>query len=1232
MNMQTQPAALLRFLTITSALCFAIAPRIAFAQAAPPTPTTPTTETTTTTPTTAMVTAPEVEEPVVLSPFFVDATLEQGSYMASSTLGGTRVATDVEDIASALTIVTAQFLKDTQANDNQGLLIYTPNAEVAGINGNFSGQGGAGNATFTENVLNPQTTTRIRGLAPADNTRGYFLTDIPWDSFDTGRVDIQRGPNSILFGVGSPSGIINADINDAEFTNSNNVTDRYGSYNSFRNSLDINRVLIPNVLSIRLGWLNDEEKYQENYSYNNQTRYFAALRYDPNLLGKQNHTSFRVKFEHGDISSDNPRALPPTDEITPWFTAGKPTINEYTPGWSVGSTNSYNAYPIFNILNGTRFSGTDLQEVLNLYNTGNTTPILVQVPRIGGTTVAGGAGPYGTILDLPVYEPAAVADYASYAVSFVPGGDFYADKALTDPSIFNFFDNLLDGPNEHQGQNWNALNAALSQTFFDNRLGFELVYDTQRYYNFETGYLAGSNYGINIDPNVTLSNGTPNPNLGRPYVSDYVGNESNGSTLSNRNALRLTGTADIRASDFFGRKSFLTYLLGHQDFTGLVEEENDKTQSISWDQYATTPDWEQTIGVALNSPLGDYRNYDNVTYIGPSLLNASSASGLGLSPVSQVLAPPPTETVSYFNTTWNNPSVSPMAPFTYIDPTSATTLTGTQSSNPANYVGWTTTSIQWLNANNPADFPALVTGGTRTRYQDRSQGFVYQGHFLDGDFVPTFGWRKDYVFNNITQAPESTTSTFVSTHYGFNSTDDLTTVGETKAWGGVYHLSKYLTRWLPWNTRLSVFFNDNQNFIAEAPRESLNGTVLPNPTGKTKEYGYELSTLDGKLTLKITKYRTLVANATLDNTNVAGLGGDGFFVWAMPTWFYEFAAYLQQGMQGNTNIITTDWNYGYYDQLGGIAGHTGNTATVENPNDPDVAIQKNIIQAWLNIPIPDAFFTAWGIHPDALVPSKAKASGQLADAFVGTLDPFHASFNPESFTIETAGGLNPVTTVDTLSSGEEFEVAGQPLPNWNIAMNASRTFASRSNIDALTKDFMATVEHWLTTTDAGLLPIGTTLLPPAGAYNAKYFWDNYVYNPYLALLADQGQMAPELPPWTFNLITTYNFNRGPLKGYFIGGGVRMEAGRIEGYHYAPTTGLLDVTNPWVGPADYFYDLWFGYQHKIFNNKIDWRIQVNLHNVGEKTHLIPASYEPDGTYALERIYDGMSWQITNSFDF
>ena len=52
------------------------------------------------------------EEVTVLSPFEVSPEEDRG-YQASSTLAGTRMRTDLKDLASSVSVVTAQFLKDT---------------------------------------------------------------------------------------------------------------------------------------------------------------------------------------------------------------------------------------------------------------------------------------------------------------------------------------------------------------------------------------------------------------------------------------------------------------------------------------------------------------------------------------------------------------------------------------------------------------------------------------------------------------------------------------------------------------------------------------------------------------------------------------------------------------------------------------------------------------------------------------------------------------------------------------------------------------------------------------------------------------------------------------------------------------------------------------------------------------------------------------------------------------
>jgi outer membrane receptor protein involved in Fe transport len=191
---------------------------MAWAQSAPTPPETPSDE-------------PE-EEVVVLSPF--EVTSENEGYMAEDTLGGARTRTRLIDTPSSVSVITPKFLQDTGDTNSEALLRYTTSTEVAGFYGNFSGMtsrgAGVTGAAEGERLANPQALNRARGIGALDNTRNYLLSSIPWDGYNISRVEIARGPNSFLFGVGSPSGISNVMTNNATFNDGGSIEGRYGSY------------------------------------------------------------------------------------------------------------------------------------------------------------------------------------------------------------------------------------------------------------------------------------------------------------------------------------------------------------------------------------------------------------------------------------------------------------------------------------------------------------------------------------------------------------------------------------------------------------------------------------------------------------------------------------------------------------------------------------------------------------------------------------------------------------------------------------------------------------------------------------------------------------------------------------------------------------------------------------------------------------------------------------------
>jgi hypothetical protein len=94
---------------------------------------------------------------------------------------------------------------------------------------------------------------------------------------------------------------------------------------------------------------------------------------------------------------------------------------------------------------------------------------------------------------------------------------------------------------------------------------------------------------------------------------------------------------------------------------------------------------------------------------------------------------------------------------------------------------------------------------------------------------------------------------------------------------------------------------------------ALDGSILPNANGKTLEYGINITTLRDKLTLKVGKFKTSVANATLNGTtqnSIAGLGANSYFMADGSIWGYGWATYLQAAITPNGASTATPAGYG----------------------------------------------------------------------------------------------------------------------------------------------------------------------------------------------------------------------------------------------------------------------------------------------------------------------------------
>lgn len=1208
-------------------------------------------------------TTADEEEVLVLTPFEVTAGTGNEGYTAATTLAGNRLNTELRDIGSAVTVVTKEFLQDIAATDNNSLLQYTVGTEVGGQRGNFAGVGDA--ASLNEDTVRPNDNTRVRGLAAADNTRDFFRSDIPWDSYNVERVDLQRGANSILFGQGSPAGIINTGLKTAQFRNSGTAEVRVGSYGSTRGTLDVNRELIDNQLAVRLSLLAGDEKYRQDPAFSKDRRVYAALRYEPKAL---NHggllTSIKANFEAGKIDSNNPRMLPPVDAISPWFAAAQNTYNQFQAFDHLSNRANHGQFRVK--LASTGSANPAYQPIIGTFGfpAGRNGPTVfmsggnqsMMVTDVIGAFVSGGRGAAGNIDGgIAAMPDNGWVSFNGTAQAAINAGAPYSkaglwkNNLLTNASVFDFYNRLIDGDSKREWQDFNVLNLSLAQTYFHNKLGISLDYSKESYDNGQKALLPGE-VRLQVDPMAIYgdgtpdaglgagepySNGTKNPNVGRAFVStnNAWGNRS---LDTEREAVRATAFAQ---HDFKEKSAgWLGRVLGLHTLTALAGRDKVSSDSRTWQRYGIFDNAYYTLSGRADQRFNGALVPSQVIYLGDSLLGKPLA-GANLPGITGNTAIT-SGAIRYFNSTWNG-TVNPGDPwqngfYQAGDPS----RNSTQSENPANYVGWTTTQLNLVDAEaSAANRDRLTTRAALDKAQTSSQAFVWQGKWLDNSLVSTIGWRKDiaesWAFDmspsDFPVAGDRGAVNLSPSHYKL-PTDGQRAEVQSRSYSLVAHLTdlpflRGVSEKLPVN--VSLYYNRSTNFKPDASRVDIYGEQLPAPAGKTTDRGIRIETKDGRFALRVNRYETSNANANSTQINAASIGNwmqltqnfANVFGYNILPWGNDATAAGQTGsatdiFNGNTGVWQPmRYNFHYFAnrplQPGEILSADG--AWIVSP-----ALEQKIIDNTRTFQraVDPRFWTAWRINTFGnFGPSTAAATYSV----------------PTGFTV----------TEDNVSKGWEIELSAQPTKNWRLLVNASKTDARRTNIgNDNMREFMTLVASALKVQD-GVKSLhhywGTEDVVTAG----KNWFDGegLVAAPgsewRLAQLVE-GTRVPELREWRINAITNYAFDEGRLKGLNVGGGLRYQSSVVLGFPPMgnpndPTTVEYDFAKPYRGPAETNLDLWVGYTRRL-SDKLNWRIQLNVKDAFRTKGLIPITYQPNGTVAAYRIVSGQTFTLTNTFEF
>ncbi|HWA27472.1 MAG TPA: TonB-dependent receptor plug domain-containing protein [Lacunisphaera sp.] len=1182
------------------------------------------------------------EDVIVLDPFTV--TTDHEGYKADDTLAGGRVRTQLRDTPSSLSVVTKKFLTDLNINNQEDLFVYTNNTEIAGLYGNYSGmstrgQGIAGGAEATR-LTNPAGVNRGRGLTAMDGTRNYFPSDIPWDGYNISRVDISRGPNSFLFGTGSPSGISNVSTNEATFRDGGSFDVHIGSYGTTRESLDFNKVLVPGQATIRLDLVNDNRKFEQEPAFNHSQRAYGAIRVDPKFFRTDSaYTKIQASFEHGKVLSNNPRTLPPMDYLSGYLGDPDASKTGYNP-WLYNQDENVGPDPRYSLWAGAGSLANQYQWAndAQLYYDAMTGALL-DGGQAGYTTPTGngyGAEPNTWNVHTVGYYSMARASnyYYRQAHNNQDGGPFagayrgtvrYFDKSLSDPSIFDFYNQLIDGDNKREWQRWNTYNVSIVQSLFHDRLVLQGVVDHQEYLNGNAGIL--SNPWLVLDLNsynlktpTWLPGATTNPNLGRPLVFGNQGNHNINRTERDNYQMTAAYTLDLERD--LGMRGFWGRLLGKQDLTALAGSYDKFEEHRNYKLYGIDPSYKVYNGDKTSAQVLQTDNGFNwLAYVGPSLLG-KSAAGANLSNLATSLSLPSSYSYTVFSKDWTaGSSVNPSDPWTFTGGMNGATMTQTQADNPANYRGYTRVSVPMIADGRPRD--VLATGGTQRRQKITSTALLYQGHFWDDTIIPSFGYRRDKTFQQGSDASrhrDTKTGIYdLNYHIDIDDPTGIEATTTSKSYGVAVHLPKSLKKNLPEGTDVSLYYFHGSNQTPRV-RYAIDGSQLPNESGETDDYSVQFDGFSGRLTARLTYFKTLNSNSSASVGQPLGT----FMVRALPEWTLMLHAYsmahraLPKDADGYYILPSSKWDSWTRESW-------ANWPYTWMDQHPAEAAKANAdMMTKFTELYPQSYWDNYGYHVDV----EAIKRGDWAHVVQGTDFPY---FPPQLGGGDTVHGEYPTIDQNLMSKGFEFEMTFRPVKNWDITFNASKVDATQVGLGAAaTKQLTGMADLFL---GSGVQYAGIW----GGYEGAKNSFLSDIWAPYLTQVALIGGDQPEMRKYKFNLISNYRFTRERFKGLEVGGAWRWEDRAILGYGIHETTiygekaWIADVNQPIYGPTDSHFDAWVGYQHKL-SDKLDWRVQFNVRSLGESTHLVKAAVEPDGNVAQSRIVSGATYDFSMKFSF
>ena len=251
------------------------------------------------------------KEVVELSPFQVSSDKELG-YMANHTLAGSRLRTNLAEVANAISVFTPELIADLNAFSENDLMRYSAAAVPERTDQTAQVQG-----------INTETGVfqyRIRGQL-ASRSRNYFGTALLPDTFNSERFEEARGPNAILFGLGGAGGILNTTTKQARPGRSFATLQATFGHDGLRRVHVDGNLSVNRELALRVNALDHGADGWQAHQFTRNRRLALAATYRPFRA-----VTARLDAEFGRISTSLGRTYAPFDNVSLWKLNGSQLV------------------------------------------------------------------------------------------------------------------------------------------------------------------------------------------------------------------------------------------------------------------------------------------------------------------------------------------------------------------------------------------------------------------------------------------------------------------------------------------------------------------------------------------------------------------------------------------------------------------------------------------------------------------------------------------------------------------------------------------------------------------------------------------------------------------------------------------------------------------------------------------------------------------------------------------